>query len=64
MYDEKFLVHNGILPISNRRYIIDINPQKWGDKLQSIKFGYGDAQRELRRARRIFLSPGIEKVKE
>jgi hypothetical protein len=64
MYGEKFLVHNGILPISNRRYLIDTNPQKWGDKLQAIKFGYGDAQQQLRRARLVFLSPGIEKVEE
>lgn len=62
MNDNKFLVHNGILPESNRRYIIDINSLKWGDKLQALKFSYGEAQQQIKRARRTFLSPGIERV--
>jgi len=63
-FNKIYFVHNGILPKENRKYLMETDPPKWGTKREGLLFSYGDAQKQLKKARRVWLSPGIERIDE
>ena len=60
-----YMIHNGAIPEESKRYLIDTFPiQKWGSKEQAMRFTYGQAQRQLTKARQTWLSPRMERVEQ